>query len=298
MVAEIKQGSVMAVSDKEVKRREAVQKKRQERYEWEQAGKKKNKNERPDFKKYKELRAKFLSGNDLSQKEREIFTKQADLISQDLVNKTTLDDGDYYAWRTLPTSMQAEVKNRRAGNIAKKYGISDWRKFATATVPKALGLAGTIAGGVGGAAATGGIGAAGGAALGNAAGETVGELGAALINKLFPGGMPTPETSAQRDLLRAENLLDYYQPGQLPFSNNRQPGKYAQEGYDLLKQSTQRPSSLPTRSPLGRDYSSIPEWLQSSVPQLQNISAQPNAQSSGAQQGITGLWNRIYGRRR
>lgn len=281
----------MAVSNKEIRRRERVQRERQAKYEYKKAGKKKDAGQKANYKEYNELREKYLKGQNLSQKEAQLFRKQADLLAQELTNKTYLDGNDFKIWRSLPTRLQGEIKNRRAAAIAKKYGLGDWRQFMTNAVPKVLGLAGTVAGGIGGAAATGGLGAAGGAALGNAAGETLGQLGTAAFNKLFPGGPQDPETAQQRELLRQEALLDYYRPQQEPFYYEPQRNPQEQQALSFLRSRSGRGKQYD----IGYDY--INPMLQSAVPTLQRAAAQPAALASGAKQGITGLWNRIYGRR-
>lgn len=200
----------------------------------------------PNYKEYNRLREKFLKGNELTRNETKSFRKQADLIAQELVEKTCLDGKDFKIWRSLPTRLQNEVKNRRAAAIAKKYGLGDWRKFAS------------------------------------------GELASAVMNKVFPDG--SKSTAEQRELLRAETLLDYYQPQQEPFYTKPTYTPEQEQALNYLKS--------PVRTRYGTEYNARFPLEQNNIdigydyinPMLQSI-------VSGAKKCIAGLWNRIYGSR-
>lgn len=242
----------------------------------------KEKKRAPNLEKYKKLRDKYLRGNELTVEERKAFRMEADSIAQDLKNRSTISKRALDMWFMLPTSLQQEVKGYRAARIAKKYGISDLRKFMSDAVPQISGIGGTIIGG-----SAGGL---PGAQAGGAIGSTVGHFGTALANKLFPGGPENPETFAERDRLRKEVLLDYYQPQQKPVYLEDQADPEEERILQRLRQ--------PIRSRSGRPYRPISSALQSAAPILQDASMQPEAQNAGAQTGLTGLWNRLLGRTR
>jgi hypothetical protein len=164
------------------------------------AKKKKKKEMQVSPKRYRELRDRYMRGEELTASEMNEAIKQADLIAQSLKDAEYMEANDIENWNALPPSLQKEVQDYRAAKIAEEDAPSKFRQVMGPLFKlggKAAGTAAAVASGHPELASVG-------AEVGGAGAET----SAGIMNLLFPGAVRQPQTQRERILARQRRGLE------------------------------------------------------------------------------------------